>query len=128
MTHRHDEPPLLTPPRSLQWNETPLFSSPAPPTGPEGRVPTEHEGRRAAYLQWRKSLDGASAWAWITDRARGLLASGSTRISAKALVEDCRAALKVEINNTWTAWIADDLVAAHPALLEVVERRRRRKA
>lgn len=101
---------------------------PRPPTGPLVLPPPPAANTPAAYRAWRATADGDEAWGWILGRAREALATGRDRLSAKALVEGCRARLKVEINNTWTAWIADDLVTAEPGLLAIVERRRRRKA
>jgi len=91
-------------------DQTDVFDLPAPPTGPAADVPAHEANRYVAYVAWCQTRDGACAWVWIKDHALGLLKAGTTRISAKTLVEDCRQELKVEINNTYTAWIADDLV------------------
>jgi hypothetical protein len=107
--------------------QTDVSDPPAPPTGPVADVPTREANRYASYLEWRETIRGADAWAWLRNRARSLLLTGEQRISTKGLVEDCRAALKVEINNTYTAWLADDLVRWDPRLLNLIERRRRRK-
>jgi hypothetical protein len=55
-----------------------------------------------------------------------MLRSGAKRISTKALVETARAELKLEINNTYTAYIADDLLIVEPAFEQVIERRQRK--
>jgi hypothetical protein len=104
-----------------------VFEPPAPPTGPLADVPTREQNKFAAYVEWRGSLRGATAWRWLQDRALGLLRSGVRRISVNALVEEGRRGLGVAINNTWRAWIADDLVRWDPRLLNLIERRRRRK-
>ena len=112
----------------MDTDQADVFDLPAPPTGPAVETPTRDQNRYAAYLEWRQTRDGACAWVWIKDRALGLLRAGTTRLSAKTLVEECRQELKVELNNTWTCWLADDLVRWDPRLLNLIERRRRRKA
>lgn len=111
----------------MSTDQADVFDLPAPPTGPEADVPGPDANRHAAYLEWRQTRDGACAWVWIKGQASRLGAMDATRISVKGLVEQCRAELKVEINNTYTAWIADDLVRWDPRLLNLIERRRRRK-
>lgn len=105
-----------------------VFDLPAPPTGPAVETPTREQNRYAAYVEWRQSREGACAWVSIKDRVRELLLhKAEPRISVKGLVEQCRAEMTVKINNTYTAWIADDLVRWDPRLLNLIERRKRRK-
>jgi len=104
------------------------FELPSPPTGPAVETPTREQNRYVAYLEWRGTRDGSCVWAYLKARVRELLLhKPDPRISVKGLVEACRAELKVEINNTYTAWLADDLVRWDPRLLNLIERRRRRK-
>jgi hypothetical protein len=61
--------------------------------------------------------------------ALDMAARGETRISAKYLAEHARRQLKgVEIDNRFTCLVSDDLVARHPHLEDLIERRARRKA
>jgi len=101
--------------------------APAPPTGPAADVPTAAANRAEAYLAWRATQDGTLVLRWLLDRARERLAAGRRRISVNALVEAARVALGVPINNTYRAWLADELVMRDPGLLGVIERRRRAK-
>jgi len=104
------------------------MTAPVPPTGPLAEVPTKAKNLYAAYLAWSKTSEGISAYLWIQARALEQLANGAKRISINALVERYRAAFHHKINNTWRAWLADDLVANDPRFLPLIERRRRRKA
>lgn len=99
-----------------------------PPSGPQTPVPSREAGRYRAYQEWKRSEAGGRAFGWILTRAREQLLDGQQRIGVKGLAESCRAALRVEINNTHVAWISDDLVAADARLLPLIERRVRRKA
>ena len=101
---------------------------PPPPSGPEGRIPSRPEGEYHSYLVWKQSPDGHRACAWILDRVMARLRAGEQRISTRTILCECRDALKVEINNIYSPWIADDLIVRYPELLDVIERRKRRKA
>jgi hypothetical protein len=105
-------------------NDLPLF---APvPSGPPCRMVASHRGNTlAGYQDWRLTPDGIKVWEMIRSRA---LALSGRRISTKALVEEARAALRVEINNSHTSRIADELVARYPHLLSSIERRTRKSA
>jgi hypothetical protein len=101
--------------------------TPAPPTGPAAVVPARDAGRYRAYLTWKAGSQGAAAVGWIAGRAWELACvPGVSRITVNRLVEEARVAFGA-INNTWRAWIADDLVTANPALLDLIERRTRKK-
>lgn len=128
--HRHFEPPdgdqedffggtATTPP--------PAAFPPPPPTGPVADVPTTEQGQHSAYRLWRGTAEGEVAYRWIEDRALGLFRAGETRISPRTLVGVARDHLKTPINDHFSPWIADDLIRAHRELLDVIERRRRRK-
>lgn len=106
-------------------NQPTIFDPPAPPTGPQTPGNSARAGSRDAYVTWRHTA-GTRAWLFILDRASCLLRSGAKRISTKALVETARGELKLEINNTYTAYIADDLLRVEPAFEKVIERRRRK--
>lgn len=102
---------------------------PAPPTGP----PTDVDAKFSdddfeRYLEWKQTPDGRRACQHIAKLALADAAEGRPRISTKMLVEVTRRALRVCITNTFTAWIADDLVARYPEQLAPrIERRARFK-
>src|SRR5688572_33324866 len=120
-----DDPATL--PRAADWNDLPMFSAPLP-SGPSTTPPPRQANTFAAYCAWKRSEEGGKAFGWMLTRARERLAERETRIGMKALVERCREDLKTDINNTWTAWLADDLVAADDRLAPLIERRTRRKS
>lgn len=100
---------------------------PPPPSGPSAVVPSKEANRYAAYLTWRGDPLGVELFIAMLEKVRQLAAGGDTRISVKAVVEWARRHYRAEINNTWTAWLADDFVATDPRLLPLIERRKRRK-
>ena len=100
---------------------------PPPPSGPPAVVPSKEANRYAAYLTWRADPLGVELFTAMLEKVRQLAAGGDTRISVKAVVEWARRHYRAEINNTWTAWLADDFVAIDARLLPLIERRKRRK-
>lgn len=87
------------------WPERP----PVPPTADEQRPLKE-----AAYRRWLETEDGQLAWWWMRDRALIRAHNGARQIGVKGIVERCREVLMVSINNSWTAYIARDLVDGDP--------------
>jgi len=71
----------------------------------------------ARYRRWRETTLGQRAWNWMLAVALTQAVLETPRIGVKSLVERCRDALKVTINNSWTGFIARDLVDAAPAKL-----------
>jgi hypothetical protein len=98
-----------------------------PPSGPLSPGPEARANTGAAYGAWRATQDGLRVWRLLVARAQAALRAGAKRISVNALVEAARQELKLEVNNTWRSWLADDLVGVDPALDAVIERRARRK-
>ena len=85
-------------------------------------------GTYEAYRQWVVTVEGQVAFDWIERMAVEQLAAGADRVSPRTLVARARDHLHARINDHFTAWIADDLVIRHPHLLDVIERRKRRKS
>lgn len=110
------------PPRQEQLAGT-MFDVPDPPTGP---AKTPGGGTWEAYLVWRQSEDGLRVWVYVEAQAMAALEMGATRFSTRTSCAEARDRLKVEINDHYTAWIADDLCRKHIALLDIIERRVRR--
>lgn len=118
--------------------DLPLFDQ--PPSGPACRMVASHRANtRAGYLAWRGTEDGLAVWELVQRKALAILSAanrayvtGTTwkppRISTKAIVEQVRAELRLEVNNSYTAMFADDLVVRYPELLECIERRKRKAA
>jgi hypothetical protein len=80
------------------------------------------------YRAWRGSYGGRLVWDYVLAQAQQLLRTGELRVSVNALVEQARAKFHVDVNNTYRAWLADDLVREEPRLVNVIERRQRKKA
>jgi len=97
------------------------------PFGPPSPGNDARANSGAAYGAWRETRDGLRVWLFLLGRAKAALFGGAKRISVNKLVEEARVELKLEVNNTYRAWIADDLVRAEPGFAHVIERRARRK-
>jgi len=100
--------------------------APEPPTGPAADPHLREGGTYAAFVAWMATDDGRMAFQWVEFVALEQLAAGATRVSPRTLVARARDRLHIRINDHYTPWIADDLVAKHPALLDVIERRKRK--
>lgn len=100
---------------------------PPPPTGPKMDPPEEGPRPFQAYRAWRLTEDGKRGYAFMLEAARRELLVEAERISVARLREEARLVLQVSIQNTWTPWIADDLVVDDPRLLDYIERRNRKK-
>ena len=115
-----------------QFDGLPIFAPPEPPTGPRTDValkfgdPDGEEYRR--YVAWKQTEAGRRVWGYVEQVALVKAEQGAERIGMKNLAEKARHSLKLDINNTWVSWISDDLVARHPHLEDLIERRARRKA
>ena len=106
-----------------------LWDAPPPPSGPAKDVRRFVGSTYERYVRWRtETPEGRQAFSYIAGAALVAAERGDKRISVNRLVEEARARLHVEINNTARAWLADDLIARHPHLADVVERRKRRAA
>ena len=98
------------------------------PSGPASPGADARANTGAAYGAWRNTGDGLRVWQFLLTRAKQLWHQGAKRVSVNALVEAARQELKLDVNNTYRAWLADDLVRAEPGLDRVIERRVRRLA
>lgn len=106
-----------------------LWDVPEPPTGPAKDVSRFVGSTYERYVRWRtETPEGRRAFSYVAGAALVAAERGDKRISVNRLVEQARAALLVEIDNTARAWIADDLIARHPHLKDLIERRKRRAA
>lgn len=106
-----------------------LFESPPdPPTGPQAEAYTREEGRPEAFDRFMATEEGETFWWAIRTAALAALEEGEARFSARAFLSNYRHTRKVRINDHFSPWFADLLVATYPALLDIVERRERKKA
>jgi hypothetical protein len=96
-----------------------------PPTGPKAKAYTREEGQVAAYYRWRDTDEGVEFVGAMTRAAfAALYVKG--RFSTRTFLCMYRDEHKLRINNNFSPWLADELVATHPELLDVVERRKRK--
>ena len=79
-----------------------------------------------SYLAWRATEEGGRAWDAIRHYATELMVQQPLRLSTKHIVETIRLRLRIKINNSWTCFVADDLIVWQPAFGDVIERRVRR--
>ena len=100
----------------------------APPTGPEAPIPTKEDNQYRRYLEWRETDDGQKVWEMAKADLRIALKNDEKRWSPRDFACRLRSMKRVQINNTFTAWLADDLVVAIPESLDLIERRARKKA
>lgn len=115
------------------FSDMPLF---ALPSGPQTSVPSRRANSLAAYRVWRRSEEGGRVFGWMLQRSRRALAAGRKRVTTKGLFEAYRELaadeesdlIPADLNNSWTGYLADELVAADARLLPLIERRVRRKA
>lgn len=99
------------------------------PSGPATPIPPPSANSREAYWHWRRGPEGRRAWAQIESAALSIVSGRGerARISTKSLVEYARGSLHLHINNSYTAYIADELIERFPFLKGSIERRRRHK-
>lgn len=101
---------------------------PAPPTGPPIEVPNHKQNQFSRYRHWLKSEDGLAVWRAAVADLDAALSRGEARWSPRDFASRFRTASRVAINNTFTAWLADDLILLRPEAEHVIERRLRKKA
>jgi len=108
-----------------QFVGLPLFDEPPPPppTGPEGEEYTKEDSQPPAFTRLLETDKGKEIWDSIERAALKSLAMGEKRFSTRGFLDT----EKVGINNAFAPWFSDMLVAKYPELLDIVERRRRRR-
>ena len=98
-----------------------------PPTGPAAKTYSHEEGRPHAFIKFMEGDDGPPFWRALEAAALDALARQETRFSPRGFLVHYRDTKRVRINNNFSPWLADDLVADHPQLIDIIERRVRRK-
>lgn len=79
----------------------------------------------ARYQRWRQTDDGRRIYSEILRRALYAVGRGERRIGVKAIAEQVRADLHLQINNTLVALIAREMHDTAPALRDLIELRER---
>jgi hypothetical protein len=102
--------------------------APSPPTGPAAEVYSREEGKPDAFIKFMESAEGRPFWRALEVAALDALARRETRFSPRGFLAHYRDSKKVRINNNFSPWFADMLVAEHPQLVDIVERRVRKAA
>ena len=111
-----------------QLGGLPIFEPPSPPpTGPEADEYTEEDGRPPAFERFLASEEGQEFWGEIQRSALDASGRGESRFSCLGFIHSYRDSHKARVNNSYAPWFADILVMAHPELVDIIERRVRKK-
>jgi len=102
-------------------------AAPSPPTGPLAEAYSREEGKPPALAKFMESEDGPPFWRALQDAALDAFGREEKRFSPRGFLAHYRDTKKVRLNNNFSPWFADLLVAKHPQLIDIVERRVRRK-
>ncbi len=94
---------------------------------PDLFTPLPQAKKYASYVKWRQTEDGRRVYRAFVELAFSEANRGATRVSAKGLCEHVRHVLKIQINNTFVSWIADDLISEYPGMQALIETRKRTK-
>jgi hypothetical protein len=113
-----------------RWRQQELdFSKPPPPppSGPDAEPYKQEDGRPSAFLRFLETAEGAAFWESIQTAALEALEAGEKRFSPRSFLGNYRVTEKVRVNDHYSPWFADMLVKEYPDLLDIVERRERKK-
>ena len=114
--------PLFGQPSSVDGRD-----APPPPSGPLGTASTKADAKWERFEAFRYSEQGVEFWQWLSNKALAALEAGDTRFSVRTWTAFYRDHYGVGITNDFTPWLADELVARHPQLLTIIQRKLRRK-
>jgi|TARA_R100001143_G_scaffold12132_1_gene13516 hypothetical protein len=104
-----------------------LFDAPAPPTGPTVDDYKRKDGKLERFIDFLSTEEGRRYWSILESSALRALNIGQKRFSTRTFVERYRAQTKTRLNNDFSVWSADLLVDRHPDLLDIIERRKRKR-
>ena len=105
----------------------PIFDAPPPPTGPKATEYTKDDGKWERFQTFRHSEAGREFWEWLLNKALEAIQRGDKRFSVRTWTAVYRDYYGVGITNDFTPWFADELVATHPQLLDIIQRKTRKK-
>jgi hypothetical protein len=80
------------------------------------------------YREWRATELGTDFFRAVERAALDQRDNGATRIEVNLLWAAVRSARHQRANNSWRAFVADELCALHPELGQLIERRKRTAA
>lgn len=98
------------------------------PSGPPADIPDKAAGRWARYVEWRRTTEACEVFDDCVRDALAALGRGETRWSIRTYWGKLREEKHVKLNDAHYSWMADEMVASHPTLVPIIERRKRRKA
>lgn len=101
---------------------------PSPPTGPEAEPYGRDNGSSSRFAAFIETGKGAAFMSRVASAALSGLSRGDRRFSVFSYIGQYRALHKVRITNNFAPLVADELVRRHPQLLDIIERRARKKA
>ena len=108
-------------------NQISFFNAPDPPTGPAAEKFSREEGEPPAFTKFMDSEHGPPFWLALQVAALDAFGLQEKRFSPRGFLAHYRDSKKVRINNNFSPWFADRLVAEHPQLIDIIERRIRKK-
>ena len=100
---------------------------PPPPTGPLADPYHSPDNRPEKFIAFMESDNGKTFMARAAGAALAALRQGDARFSVLGYIHTYRAIHSERVNNTFAPWVADELVRRHPDLVDLIERRKRRK-
>ena len=116
-------------PTSMSSDESPPPTGdsyvPAPPSGPAADPYHHFDSRPEKFVKFFLSKEGQGLFAQLRSAALDALRSGEKRFSVRAWVDSD--AHKKRVNNSFCPWLADELVIDRPELLDIIERRVRKR-
>lgn len=130
MAHDPSDPEIALRPRQAPDLTGTLFQPwpEAPAAGTEQEELPLGGTLTARYHAWRRTAEGMAVWGFVAGRAVHLARTGAQRLSAKGLLELCRASLHVGADNRYTALLARECEATYPETRGLFETRRRTAA
>ena len=116
-------------PEVVDPDQVNLFSGEpkAPPTGPLADPYHHADNQPDRFVKFLQSEEGAVFMGRAESEAIVALSEGSRRFSVLGYLHLYRSLYKERVNNSFAPWVADELVARRPELIDIIERRTRRK-
>lgn len=101
---------------------------PEQPTGPESEGYTKEDGTAEKFVLFKMSESGKLFIDTLHAMAEVALLRGEERFSVLTAMGVARGKTKLRANNSFAPWIADELCERDPRLLDIIQRKTRRKA
>jgi hypothetical protein len=97
-----------------------------PPSEAEQFVAPIEGTNQHGYEKWKASELGQQILMRAEQRCFALAHTGESRIGMKAVFEWVRSTYKIEINNTYSAFVGRELRERHESLRDLIETRERK--